>query len=64
MNSKTYGPIRQIAYIVEDLDAAIRHWTAFAGIGPLDGLQEHQHARPLPRRGHHGEDERGPVLPG
>ena len=34
MNSKTYGPIRQIAYIVEDLDAAIRHWTAFAGIGP------------------------------
>jgi hypothetical protein len=34
MNAKTYGPIRQIAYIVEDLDAAIRHWTAFAGIGP------------------------------
>ena len=34
MNNKTYGPIRQIAYIVEDLDSAIRHWTAFAGIGP------------------------------
>jgi len=34
MNRKTYGPIRQIAYIVEDLDAAIRHWIAFAGIGP------------------------------
>jgi len=31
---RTYGPIRQIAWLVEDLDAAIRHWTEFAGIGP------------------------------
>lgn len=34
MNTKGYGPIRQIAYIVEDLDAAIRHWMDYAGIGP------------------------------
>ncbi len=34
MHAKTYGPIRQIAYVVEDLDAAIRHWTEYAGIGP------------------------------
>ena len=34
MNTRSYGPIRQIAYIVEDLDAAIRHWSDFAGVGP------------------------------
>ncbi|WP_029923146.1 VOC family protein [Nevskia soli] len=34
MNTQAYGPIRQVAYIVADLDAAIRHWMDFAGIGP------------------------------
>lgn len=34
MNSKAWGPIRQIAYVVADLDAAIRHWSDFAGVGP------------------------------
>lgn len=34
MNTRSYGPIRQIAYVVEDLDAAIRHWSDFAGVGP------------------------------
>ncbi len=34
MNAKTFGPIRQIAYLVENLDAAIRHWIDFAGVGP------------------------------
>lgn len=34
MNTRTYGPIRQIAWLVEDLEASIRHWTSFAGIVP------------------------------
>jgi len=34
MNNKAYGPIHQIAYVVADLDAALRHWMDFAGIGP------------------------------
>jgi methylmalonyl-CoA/ethylmalonyl-CoA epimerase len=34
MNESPQRPIRQIAYIVDDLDASIRHWAAFAGIGP------------------------------
>ena len=34
MNTRTYGPIRQIAWLVEDLDASIRHWMDFAGVGP------------------------------
>jgi hypothetical protein len=34
MSTQVYGPIRQIAWIVEDLDAAIRHWTGFTGVGP------------------------------
>ena len=34
MDSQTQSPIRQIAYVVDDLDASIRHWATFAGIGP------------------------------
>jgi hypothetical protein len=34
MNSKAYGPIRQIAYVVEDVDASMQHWMDYAGIGP------------------------------
>ncbi len=30
----TLGPIRQIAWLTEDLDAATGRWRAFAGIGP------------------------------
>ena len=28
------GPIKQIAYVVEDLDHSIRQWIALAGVGP------------------------------
>lgn len=34
MNTRAYGPIRQIAWLVEDLDASIRHWMDYAGVGP------------------------------
>jgi methylmalonyl-CoA/ethylmalonyl-CoA epimerase len=34
MQDSTQRPIRQLAYVVDDLDASIRHWSAFAGVGP------------------------------
>jgi hypothetical protein len=34
MSTKIFGPVRQIAYVVADLDASIRHWIDFAGVGP------------------------------
>lgn len=33
--SRTYGPIRQIAFVVRDLDAALRYWTESLGVGPF-----------------------------
>ena len=34
MHSHNRGPIRQIAYVVEDLDASIQDWIVLHGIGP------------------------------
>lgn len=34
MNPKAFGPIRQIAYVVADLEASMRHWADTAGVGP------------------------------
>lgn len=28
------GSIKQVAYVVEDLDASIEHWVQFVGVGP------------------------------
>jgi len=33
--SRTYGPIRQIAFVVRDLDDALRYWTQTLGVGPF-----------------------------
>ena len=33
--SRRYGSIRQIAFVVRDVDAALRHWTDTLGIGPF-----------------------------
>lgn len=32
--SEGFGPIKQLAYVVEDLDASIQHWVQFVGVGP------------------------------
>ncbi len=29
------GPIRQNGYVVQDMDAALHHWTAVLGVGPF-----------------------------
>ncbi|MCK8683283.1 VOC family protein [Pseudomonas umsongensis] len=42
IHAKPYGPVMQVAYVVDDLQAAIDHWTTVIGVGPflvLDGLQ-------------------------
>jgi hypothetical protein len=33
--SRFFGGIRQNGYVVNDLDAAIRHWTTVVGVGPF-----------------------------
>lgn len=32
--SRLFGEIRQIGYVVEDIEAAMRHWSETLGIGP------------------------------
>ena len=34
MSPNAWGPIKQLAYIVEDLDASIRRWIELHGVGP------------------------------
>jgi hypothetical protein len=33
--SKAFGPIFQVAYVVEDIEAHIDHWTKTMGVGPF-----------------------------
>ena len=32
--SRLYGPIRQIGYVVQDIEAAMAHWSTVSGVGP------------------------------
>jgi hypothetical protein len=34
MNRRAWGPIKQIAYVVEELDASIERWIESFGVGP------------------------------
>ena len=40
--SSVYGPIRQVAYVVEDIDAAIEAWHAQLGVGPFAVVRDCQ----------------------
>src|SRR3546814_2836450 len=33
--SRLFGPIFQTAYVVEDIDGALDHWTRVLGVGPF-----------------------------
>ncbi|MFI5367365.1 MAG: VOC family protein [Candidatus Binatia bacterium] len=50
--SRLFGSIRQIAFVVHDLDAAVRYWTDTLGVGPFFALrnvspvQYQYHGRP------------------
>ena len=34
MNAQSFGPIGQVAYLVEDIDASVDRWARYSGIGP------------------------------
>jgi catechol 2,3-dioxygenase-like lactoylglutathione lyase family enzyme len=34
MNAQSFGSIKQIAYLVDDLEASVANWTRYSGIGP------------------------------
>ena len=52
--SRLYGPIRQIAFVVRDLDATLRYWTETLGVGPFFVMREvtpddfHYRGKPSP----------------
>ncbi|MEC9433915.1 MAG: VOC family protein [Pseudomonadota bacterium] len=33
--SRIYGPVRQLGYVVRDIEAAMAHWTETLGVGPF-----------------------------
>ena len=33
--SRVFGPVRQLGYVVDDVAAAMKHWTEVLGIGPF-----------------------------
>lgn len=33
--SRIFGPVRQLGYVVRDIDSAITHWVEAAGVGPF-----------------------------
>ncbi len=33
--SRIFGPVRQLGYVVHDIDAAMEHWSKTLGIGPF-----------------------------
>ncbi|WFR71099.1 VOC family protein [Prescottella defluvii] len=33
--SRIFGPLRQLGYVVDDIDAAMKHWTEKLGVGPF-----------------------------
>ena len=32
--SRLFGPLRQMGFVVRDIDQAMRHWVEVCGIGP------------------------------
>ena len=33
--SRLFGPIRQMGYVVRDIESAMRHWIDVCGVGPF-----------------------------
>lgn len=40
--SRFFGPVRQMGYVVRDLESAMRHWTTTMGVGPFFHLERAQ----------------------
>jgi len=39
--SSIFGPVRQTAYLVDDIEAAMEHWINVLGVGPFFYLRDH-----------------------
>jgi hypothetical protein len=39
--SRIFGPIRQMAYVVRDIEKGMRHWIDVMGVGPFFYLENH-----------------------
>jgi hypothetical protein len=50
MKPQELGAVRQVGYVVDDLDAAIRHWTTALGVGPFFAIDD-QPIRAFEHRG-------------
>lgn len=42
--SHRFGPIRQVAYVVHDIEKAMKHWSDIMGVGPFFYLEKIQAA--------------------
>jgi catechol 2,3-dioxygenase-like lactoylglutathione lyase family enzyme len=49
--SRVFGEVRQNGYVVRDIEAAMRHWTAVLGIGPFFYFEK----APVQNFRYHGE---------
>jgi hypothetical protein len=55
--SRLFGPIRQLGYVVADMEAALRHWVEVEGVGPwfvmdrFELLEFHYNGAPAPDPG-------------
>lgn len=38
--SRFFGPLRQLGYVVKDIDGAMKHWIDIAGVGPFFYIDE------------------------
>jgi hypothetical protein len=47
--SRLFGPVRQNGYLVEDLEAAARHWAEHLGVGPFHVLEHVAMVEPVYR---------------
>jgi methylmalonyl-CoA/ethylmalonyl-CoA epimerase len=64
MNTQAWGPIRQLAYVVDDLDASIQRWIELHGVGPWQvyrntRMQGHYHGQQTDVRMHVGLSYQG-----
>ena len=48
--SRLFGPLRQMGFVVRDIDKAMRHWIEVCGIGPWYIAEEAAPARLLVQR--------------
>src|SRR6185295_5369391 len=56
--SRLFGPMRQIGFVVRDLDHALKYWTQTLGVGPFFVVRR----LPIEKFWYHGEPSPAPHL--